>query len=347
MALALFSRKKNDQMSHDVAVRTPRKVAPPAAAPDSLLADFVPAQVGTFSDDALLRLAQQKRLGLIVQNIASWEAHAQGADFVAKALTEVEDTFALVPAGAASLAQTLSDRPGSAQTDVEVEPFLLAIHTVSNAEFQSFVDDGAYANMDLWPEEIWPYLIEFLDLTGEQAPRFWRGGRHDARRGDHPVVGVSWYEAAAYAAWCGYRLPTEAEWQMAASWRIRSSADLLRRFPWGDAMDCTRCNLWNSGIGTTVPVHEYPQGAAPNGVRQLIGNVWEWVGTEFNVLADDGTPIVGEMPMLGVRGGAFDTYFESQATATFRSGHIALGRAHNTGFRCAMDLPATQGSSHS
>ena len=102
-------------------------------------------------------------------------------------------------------------------------------------------------------------------------------------------------------------------------------------------MECTRCNLWNSGIATTVPVHEFPKGAAPNNVLQLIGNVWEWVSTEFTITADDRTPIVGEMPMFGVRGGAFDTYSESQAVSTFRSGQIALGRTHNGGFRCAMD----------
>ena len=103
-------------------------------------------------------------------------------------------------------------------------------------------------------------------------------------------------------------------------------------------MDCTRCNIWNSGVGATVPVDEYPTGAAPNGVSQLIGNVWEWVGTEFNILADDQTPIVGEMPMMGVRGAAFNTYFEGQASSTFRTGQIALGRTHNTGFRCALCL---------
>jgi iron(II)-dependent oxidoreductase len=338
MALSLFSKKKIGDPEQDVPVRTPKQVAPPPPPPDSLLADFVPARVAEYDDDTLSRLFQQRRYGLIVQNAASWTSHPEGARIVNEATEQIEKAFALVPAGSASLGQTLTDHPGSPQTDLEVDPFLMGIFAVTNEEFQAFVDDGCYENMDLWPEEIWPYLIEFIDLTGTPAPRFWRDGRHDLRKADHPVTGVSWYEAAAYAAWAGYRLPTEAEWQMAASWRIRSSADVLRRFPWGDAMDCTRCNLWNSGVGTTVPVGHYPDGVAPNGVYQLIGNVWEWAGTEFNVAADDGTPIVGEMPMMGVRGGAFDTYFEAQATSTFRSGQIALGRAHNIGFRCALDL---------
>jgi iron(II)-dependent oxidoreductase len=125
---------------------------------------------------------------------------------------------------------------------------------------------------------------------------------------------------------------------MAASWHINSSADLIRRFPWGDAMDATKCNIWTSRKRGTVPVQDYASGAAPNHVLQLIGNVWEWMDTEYNAVDDQNRPIVGEMPMHGVRGGAFDTYFETQASSHFRTGQITLTRMHNTGFRTAMDL---------
>ena len=125
---------------------------------------------------------------------------------------------------------------------------------------------------------------------------------------------------------------------MAASWHIKSSTDIMRRFPWGDAMDNTRCNVWSSRHGTTVPVEEYANGSAPNQVRQLVGNVWEWADTEYTITDDLGRPIVGEMPMHVTRGWAFDTYFEIQATTYFRTGQIALARMHNTGFRCAMNL---------
>jgi iron(II)-dependent oxidoreductase len=151
------------------------------------------------------------------------------------------------------------------------------------------------------------------------------------------VVGVCYYEAAAYARWAGYRLPTEAEWQMAASWRLRSLAHLPRRFPWGDALDTRRCNVWATGIGDTAPVDAYPDGAAPNGVQQLIGNVWEWTSSDYEVTDDYGSPVVGDMPMKSVRGGAFDTYFPAQAASTFRTGLAALVRANNVGFRCAVD----------
>ncbi len=125
---------------------------------------------------------------------------------------------------------------------------------------------------------------------------------------------------------------------MVASWHINSSADLMRRFPWGDAMDNTRCNVWSSHRGGPIVVTEYPSGAAPNQVLQLVGNVWEWTNGEYMLSDDQGRPIVGEMPMHAIRGGAFDTYFEIQTTSQFRTGLIALARMHNTGFRCAMDL---------
>jgi formylglycine-generating enzyme required for sulfatase activity len=73
-------------------------------------------------------------------------------------------------------------------------------------------------------------------------------------------------------------------------------------------------------------------------VLQLVGNVWEWTDTEYITTDDEGRPIIGEMPMHVVRGGAFDTYFEMQSSSQFRTGQLALARSYNTGFRCAMDL---------
>jgi len=250
----------------------------------------------------------------------------------------LEQSMALVPAGSVTISKTLSAQPGSAEQDIDVEPFLLDVHCVTSARFQKFVDAGGYDALEFWPEEIWPHLIELKDVTGQPGPRFWRNGRHDVRLAEHPVVGVSWYEAQAYALWIGQRLPTEPEWQMAASWHIRSSADVMRRFPWGDAMDAGRCNIWASRHAATVPVDEYANGAAPNHVRQLVGNVWEWTDSEYAITDDEDRTIVGEMPMNVIRGAAFDTYFETQATNYFRTGQIALARAHNTGFRCAMEL---------
>ncbi len=335
MALKLFSRNKSTargtQGNGDASIESP--LASQAAA-------FQPAPYESMDGDEIKRSLQQGRFAMILRNEQKWNEHPSGASIVEKAKRELEQRMALVPAGNITISLALS---GEAQVpaegaEVAVEPFLLDVHTVTNARYQKFVDAGGYDALEFWPEEIWPHLIELKDLSGQPGPRLWRLGRHDATLADHPVVGVSWYEAQAYALWIGQRLPTEHEWEMAASWHLASSTDMMRRFPWGDAMDMKRCNIWSSRRGGTVPVSDYPHGAAPNHVLQLVGNIWEWTDTEYAVNDNYGRPIVGEMPMHVVRGGAFDTYFEAQATSDFRTGQIALARAHNTGFRCAMDL---------
>lgn len=334
MAFRLFSRRKTDiNNSARTAV-----LDPPPVAPAKPLDQFVPAPRDEIDDDPLISLQQQHRFSTIIRDREVWARHPKGPSILRKAEAELEARMALVPAGSATIPLTLHAQPGSPEEETEVEPFLLDAHTVTNARYQKFVDAGGYDELDYWPEEIWPHIIELKDTTGEPAPRFWRDGRHDTKLAHHPVVGVSWFEAQAFALWVGQRLPTEAEWQMAASWHIKSSTDIMRRFPWGDSMDNTRCNIWSSRRRGTVHVSDYENGVAPNQIVQLVGNVWEWVDTEFNVSDDEGRAIIGEMPMQVVRGGAFDTYFETQATASFRTGQLALVRTHNTGFRCAMDL---------
>lgn len=336
MGLKLFSRTKPPAPAK--AKKPERRGAPVPAPTPAPTPTYTPAPREALDADPARRLLQQGRYNILLREEEKWRERPGGAGVIDKAKQELERRMALVPAGSVAIALTLSAQPGAPEQEVEVEPFLLDVHTVTNARFQRFVDDGGYDNLEFWPEEIWPHLIELKDLTGEPGPRFWRHGQHDVRLADHPVVGVSWYEAQAYALWSGQRLPTEAEWQMAGCWHINSSADLMRRFPWGDAMDNTRCNIWSSRQAGTAPVSAYPKGAAPNQVLQLVGNVWEWTDTEYTVTDDAGQPIVGEMPMRVMRGGAFDTYFETQTTAHFRTGQISLARTHNTGFRCAMSL---------
>ncbi|MGH7136862.1 MAG: formylglycine-generating enzyme family protein, partial [Pirellulales bacterium] len=158
--------------------------------------------------------------------------------------------------------------------------------------------------------------------------------------GDHPVVGVSWFECAAYARWSGKRLPSETEWVRAAAWPIPMGDGKLsqRRFPWGDVMDRGRCNVWGSGPGQTAAVRQFSSGVSVSGVYQLIGNVWEWTGGDFDAADADGVTLELPGPMKSIRGGAFDTYFEQQACCSFRSGELPLARKHNIGFRCALSV---------
>jgi iron(II)-dependent oxidoreductase len=323
MALGLFSRNNHSASSQAITADRP----------------YVPAEKVKLSGDPLRQALQTRRFGRILQGRRPWADHPDFKKTYDAASRALDECFALVPEGFVSIAMSIFDQPGSPEKDCETEPFLLARHAVTNAEYQLFVDAGAYEDLELWPEEIWPHLIDFKDATGESGPRFWQGGRHHRDLANHPVVGISFYEAAAYADWAGYRLPTEAEWQMAASWRIRSGAHVHRRYPWGDALNLSCCNIWASGHGGTLPVDACPDGAAPNGVRQLIGNVWEWTAADFEAVDRDGRQVVGETLLKVIRGGAYDTYFPWQAVSAFRSGLGCVARAHNVGFRCAMDLP--------
>lgn len=278
------------------------------------------------------------RFGYLLQNPQRFKLEPDFERACRTAADQIDDLFAMVPEGFASLPKSVNDFPGCPEETVDTKEFLIARTPVTNAQYQRFVDSGGYDDLELWPKEIWPHLIDFKDQTEQPSPRYWRNGRHCKTQSNHPVVGINFYEAGAYANWAGYRLPNEAEWQMASTWRIRSSANTMRRYPWGDSLDTLRCNIWASGVGTTCPVENYPDGAAPNGVLQLVGNVWEWTCNEFVIADDEGNRVVSDMRMSSIRGGAFDTYFAVQATGTFRTGLLSMARTHNVGFRCALDI---------
>jgi iron(II)-dependent oxidoreductase len=326
--LHLFARK-----AHTKPEQSPRRRLPVTAQ-----TAFDPAEPTQLYSDPLQRCLQLERYGHLLANRRKWKDHPDCHNVCSTARERIDEMFAIVPEGFASLPQVINDEPGCEEITIETGSFLLARHQVTNARFQKFVDAGGYKLLELWPKEIWPHLIDFVDATNHQGPRFWRGGRHCKTLADHPVVGICFYEAAAYARWAGFRLPTEAEWQMAATWRIRSAANVLRRYPWGDSLDTYRCNIWSSGMRRTAPVHEFPDGAAPNQILQLVGNVWEWTACQFEVSDGEGGSVLSDMRMSAIRGGAFDTYFPLQATGFFRTGLVSLAREQNVGFRCALDV---------
>jgi iron(II)-dependent oxidoreductase len=221
---------------------------------------------------------------------------------------------------------------------IQVEGFFLDRFPVTNREFYQFVSEGGYEQMALWDESIWPAVLGFVDRTGQSGPRYWEGGTFTDGQDDHPVVGVSWYEACAYARWTGKRLPTDPEWVKAGSWPVMSESGqpVQRKFPWGDAMDRKRAKVWGSGPEGTVPVNWMPEGASLGGVQHLVGNVWEWTTSAFGAWEPASHKIETNLPLKSIRGGAFDTYFDMQATCQFQSGENPLARKHNIGFRCAL-----------
>lgn len=256
----------------------------------------------------------------------------------------LEYDMALVPGGDVNLSndtavathQGLALEPATDDA-IRVASLFLDRNCVTNADFARFVQAGGYSEPNFWPEEVLPSVLQFVDSTGHSGPKFWTDGAPPPNQLDHPVVGVCWYEANAFAVWAGKRLPTSEEWQRSGTWpRGNSGTGAEQRYPWGNAFDPSKANLWASGHHTTVSVREFGQGNTPNGVRQLVGNVWEWVDAQFQPHSSSEVTMHLDESMAEIRGGAFDTYFHSQATCQFRTGQPLLFRGSNVGFRCCV-----------
>ena len=160
-----------------------------------------------------------------------------------------------------------------------VSEFLLTQFEVTNEQFQRFVSAGGYRDLSHWsptmvigdrPVPAADVLGRFVDRSGLPGPRTWEGGKYPAGRGDHPVTGVTWYEASAYARWAGGVLPSGHQW-----WRA-AYGDSLSIYPWGnDAADAQyRANL--EGVEATA-IGSYPLGVRRFGAMDLAGNVREWL----------------------------------------------------------------------
>jgi formylglycine-generating enzyme required for sulfatase activity len=182
-------------------------------------------------------------------------------------------------------------------------------------------------------------VARLTDRTGRPGPRDWEHGKYPPALAEHPVVGVCWYEAVAYARWVGKRLATAAEWQKAGGWPEQLTGGTCNRYPWGNMFEPSRTNLSTSGPGHTVPVKEYPSGATPNGIYQMTGNVWEWLADPLETVPClPGESIQAWKPMRRIIGGAYNTYFPAEATCHFITGQGELDRRENIGFRCALSL---------
>ncbi len=169
----------------------------------------------------------------------------------------------------------------------------------------------------------------FVAATGELAPAWWAGRQPPADRQDHPVVGVSLAQARRYAAWAGRRLPTTLEWMAAA----RGPGG--RPLPWGAACDRAACHCPRARARHTAPVHAHPAGQTPEGVGDLIGNVWEWTEHSPGLApADPGYHLV--------MGGSFKHPCSLPERLPQTAVHEG-GEYLYLGFRCAADLPGAGG----
>lgn len=301
------------------------------------------------SDDPeslVLQMQEQGRYALLLRPQVAQDLEQQQFE---STLEVLQNHMALVPEGTVILgeAEEPSSVPNAGDTEwhfrrraVRVAPYFLDRYPVTNREYFEFVAAGGYEQITYWDTAIWPAVFDFVDQTQEPGPRFWSHGHCAPGEEDHPVVGISWYEAAAYARWAGKRLPTDAEWVKAGVWPVKLSEtqSSQRRYPWGDMMERVKANLWGSGPGHTVPVSDFPEGVSVGGIYHLVGNVWEWTRSDYQPTYFPVEEFIAESPVKSIRGGAFDTYFDNQATCQFQSGDVQMARRRNIGFRCALSV---------
>jgi iron(II)-dependent oxidoreductase len=240
--------------------------------------------------------------------------------------------MALVPVG--SITVVHSDHTC---VSTEISAFFLDRYAVTNRQFQKFIEAGGYDALEIWPPEVWPSVVRFTDRTGQPGPRDWENRTFPPRLAHHPVVGICWYEAMAYARWVGKRIPTAAEWQKAGGWPDQLSGGSCSRYPWGDLFEAERTNLAPAQIGGTLPVGAFPSGATPNGIFQMTGNVWEWLDDPLeSIPCDADHSFVPWKPLRRIAGGAYNTYFPTEGTCHFITGQGEFDRRDNIGFRCAV-----------
>jgi iron(II)-dependent oxidoreductase len=252
-----------------------------AIAEDELVCELVARHERQHAETMLQTIA----LAALTDWRAAEERPADGAQPPAApsttGLTLVEVPGATFPLGASEHGFAYdNERP---QHQVEVEAFALGHVPVTNADWSAFIDDGGYRRREWWSPEGWEWRIS----ENAERPLYWLADGRERRlagvrelREDAPVVHVCLHEAEAFARRHGLRLPTEIEWELAATYD-HASGD-KRRWPWGDdAPSPHTANLIESANFATVPSAALSAGDSPCGARAMIGDVWEWTSSEF------------------------------------------------------------------
>jgi ergothioneine biosynthesis protein EgtB len=216
---------------------------------------------------------------------------------------------------------------------VYLDSYWIDRYPITCGQYRVFIEASGYQNSRWWSTDGWKWLQE----NPVKEPLYWSA---DPTWDNHPVCGVSWYEAEAYAQFVGKRLPTEAEWEKAASWDAATGR--RHTYPWGNTEPhLSHCNHDNA-VGHTTAVDAYPKGQSAYGCYDMLGNVWEWTASWF-----DGYEGFVAYPYRGYS----QTYFDGQhrvlrgsswATrpwamrSSFRNWYYPSVRQILAGFRCAL-----------
>ena len=235
------------------------------------------------------------------------------------------------------------------------KPYYIDLTPVTNEQFQSFIDAGGYNTDEHWSA----HGIAWRNVNEVDCPDYWELRK---KLPTHPVIWVNYYEAEAFAAWVGKRLPSEKEWERAAR------GNEGRIYPWGNKFYRGRCNLYedkwrvydnkenryksdydHDQVRGTSPVYKFKDGRSPEGCYDMLGNVWEWTSSNFKEEGDDielkyvekfaGLRIkrvnYGVELEKSIRGSSWD--YRGVHNCCSRLGIKSSKRHADLGFRCARD----------
>ena len=261
-------------------------------------------------------------------------------DFSGFNCTEVEcnimistSVMVLIPAGNFSMGSTVEVDEQPVHT-IYLDTYYIDKYEVTNCLYKVFIDGGGYDNSAYWTTDGWTWKTN----NSITQPYYWDDSTfgYNATDGPNlPVVGVSWYEAYAYANWAGKRLPTEAEWEKAA----RGTDE--RPYPWGEGIDSSKLN-YNDNIGHTTVVGSYETGKSPYGCYDMAGNVWEWCNDWYDASYYSSSPTNNPQgPGTGAtrvfRGGSWN-YDDNNCRSANRNWYYPNYRDYGFGFRCASGV---------
>lgn len=244
------------------------------------------------------------------------------------AISQPPQGMVLIPAGEFTMGTDNPQAPDDQRParKVNVDAFYIDKHEVTNAQFQEFILADGYKTRKYWTKDGWNFIQKdrflYIDIARVKYRIETPLGFEEndvSTEPDHPVIGVSWYEASAYAKWAGKRLPTESEWEKAARGTDK------RIYPWGNQFDFTKLKYFPTHE-KLMSVGSFSTGGSPYGVLDMAGSVAEWcAGSQASA------------KIKAVRGGSWSS-LRKHLRCTGRVEKPPAYRYYTVGFRCAKSI---------